>query len=200
MAFHHIRMATLQDAARILEIYNPYILNTCITFEHDPLTLPDFVKRMEDIIEIYPYIVYEVDGYIVGYAYTSCFNPRQAYAWDCSSSVYVDESYQDHGIGSTLYRTLFALCRSLGYRNIYAIVTKPNPISLAFHKSLGYKLEGEFDKAGFKFGQWLGISWLCKKIGDFSGPPKPIKKISEIDPSPYLNQYVIQPPQAPTPV
>lgn len=187
-----IRLATLEDAERILEIYNPYVINTCITFEYEPLTLPAFKERMMAIMERSPFLVYEQEGVIVGYAYTSASNPRAAYSWDCDSSIYLDPSYHGKGIGRALYKTLFLLMEELGYYNVYALVTSPNPVSLAFHQNLGFEMEGHHAKIGYKFGKWLGVSRLVKRIGDFEETPMPVRDYRNMDLQPILEAYLPQ--------
>ena len=66
-----IRFTTSADAERILEIYAPYITDTVISFEYDVPTPAEFSARVEEIRSRYPYLVYERDGAVVGYAYAS---------------------------------------------------------------------------------------------------------------------------------
>ena len=68
-----IRNATLEDAPRILEIYDYYVNNTAITFEYETPTLEAFQERMNRIMQCYPYLVIEKDGRIKGYAYAGPF-------------------------------------------------------------------------------------------------------------------------------
>lgn len=74
-----VRDATLEDAERILEIYNYYVKNTAITFEYDAPSLEEFQKRMETTMQRYPYLVILKDGHIEGYAYAGAFVGRAAY-------------------------------------------------------------------------------------------------------------------------
>lgn len=60
----NIRVATLEDAEKILEIYGYYIENTAITYEYEIPTLEEFKSRMIRIKEILPYLVAEKDGEI----------------------------------------------------------------------------------------------------------------------------------------
>lgn len=60
----NIRVATLEDAEKILEIYGYYIENTAITYEYKIPTLEEFKSRMIRIKEILPYLVAEKDGEI----------------------------------------------------------------------------------------------------------------------------------------
>lgn len=190
MAASIIRPATLMDAEAILRIYNPYIENSCVTFEYKPLSISAFRQRMEQVMASFPWIVYETDRRLVGYAYASPYHTREAYSWNCDSSVYVDKAYQDQGIGTTLYQNLFLILKEMGYYNVYATVTSPNPVSLAFHQQLGFQVEGTHENTGWKFGRWLGVTRLVKKIGDFSKEPRPLKNIQELDIPALLNIYM----------
>lgn len=181
MATKNIRLATLKDAEKILEIYNPFIKNTCVTFEYSTLCLEEFKERMNAILTQFPWIVYELDGIIIGYAYASPSHSRAAYSWNCNASIYIDPTYQGKGIGSLLYKALFSLVQEMGYYNVYAIVTSENPASLNFHKQLGFEIEAQHTNIGYKFGMWLGVTHLVKRLGDFSKAPDSIKTIHDIN-------------------
>ena len=49
-----IRFATPSDAAALLDIYSPYILNTAITFETIVPTVEDFAERIRNIFLVIP--------------------------------------------------------------------------------------------------------------------------------------------------
>lgn len=77
----NIRVAKKEDARAILDIYAPYVLSTNITFEYDVPSLEDMTNRICQTLDSYPYLVAEVQGQIVGYAYASSFHSRAAYQW-----------------------------------------------------------------------------------------------------------------------
>ncbi len=176
----NIRMATLEDAFRILEIYEPYILNTAVTFEYDPVPINVFQKRMESIMKQFPWLVYEVEGVIQGYAYCCPFHERAAFAWDCECSVYIDTKYQGNGIGSLLYKKLFQLVEAQGYYNIYALITTSNESSIRFHEKWGFQIDGNHKNCGYKFGEWHGLTFMSKQIRDLNTTPILVKSIHEI--------------------
>lgn len=68
-----IRPATEADAPALAEIYAPYVRDTAITFEYEPPTSEEFAARMRSTLAFYPYVVAELDGRPVGYAYASTF-------------------------------------------------------------------------------------------------------------------------------
>ena len=63
-----IRVATIEDAAALVEIYRYYVEKTAITFEYDVPTVEEFEKRIQTTLEKYPYYVVEEDGEVLGYA------------------------------------------------------------------------------------------------------------------------------------
>ena len=74
----------------------------------------------------------------------------------------------------------FSLLRLQGYFNIYAAISVPNEASLNFHKALGFKMIGAFEKAGYKMGNWHDVHWLqLQLIEHLHDPPEPLK-IGEI--------------------
>ena len=66
-----IRPVQLADAAAIRAIYQPYVTETAITFEVDVPTVPEFERRITKTLAQYPYLVAEVGGKVLGYAYAS---------------------------------------------------------------------------------------------------------------------------------
>ncbi|HHV10568.1 MAG TPA: N-acetyltransferase [Clostridiales bacterium] len=175
-----IRLATREDGAEILSIYEPYIMNTAITFETERLSLEDFQERMAKIQAQFPWLVYEADGRVVGYAYASYYRERAAYAWDCECSVYVSGEAQRKGIATKLYKELFDRLKEQGYRNVYAFITYPHDSSVELHRKFGFREVGIFHKTGYKLGTWWDLIVMEKAIGDFQ--PEPVRPVPVIKP------------------
>ena len=158
-----IRIATEADVPQILAIYAPYIENTTITFEYSVPSVEAFVKRFRSITAQFPWLVWEEEGKILGYAYGSAPFERDAYRWCAEDSVYLLPEAQGRGIGRKLCTALEKILFFQGYRRIYAIIAAENRESIIFHQKMGYRLLGEFPDAGFKFGRWVGIVWMDKE-------------------------------------
>ena len=159
-----IRSAVRADVPRLLAIYAPYIQKTCITFEYEVPSLKEFTARFDRITAKYPWIVWEEDGKILGYAYADTAFSRAAYAWDADLSIYLDESARGLGIGGKLYDALESTLARLGYHTLYAIITGENSASVHFHKKRGYQLEGTLCQTGWKFGAWHDVYWYAKRV------------------------------------
>ena len=177
-----IRIAEERDLPQILAIYAPFVLNTTYTFEYDVPTEEEFLARFHSITAQFPWLVWEEDGQILGYAYGSAPFARAAYGWSSETSVYVRPDAGGRGIGRGLYTALEQILAIQGYMRNYVIVTSENRGSLAFHEKLGYRTTGHMPGVAFKFGKRLGIVWMEKDL-----------KLSEIpskfpDTWPFLRQ------------
>ena len=157
-----IRLATEADVPVMLAIYAPYILTTTYTFEYEVPTEEEFLARFLTITEKFPWLVWEEDGEVLGYAYGSAPFERAAYSWCAEDSLYLRPEAKGRGIGKKLLLALEKLLQLQGYRKIYAIITSENTISLDFHRRNGYLFAAEMPNCGYKFGRWLGVTWMEK--------------------------------------
>jgi phosphinothricin acetyltransferase len=168
-----IRLATVEDAPKLLGIYRYYVESTAITYEYDVPSLEEFEKRIENVLKNFPYLVAEQDGTILGYAYASKFHERAAYQWSVEMSIYLDKDQKGNGLGRMLYEELEKRLKDQGILNLYACIGYPEKEdeyltydSVRFHEKMGYKLIGEFHKCGKKFDRWYNMVWMEKIIGE----------------------------------
>ena len=160
-----IRIATEADVPEMLAIYAPYILNTTHTFEYDVPSVEEFTQRFRNLTLQFPWLVYEQNGKILGYAYGSAPFARAAYRWCAEDSIYLAPEAQGQGIGTQLLSALEKVLFYQGYRRIYGLITAENKKSIAFNKKNGYVLRAELPDAGLKFGRWIGVVWMDKSAG-----------------------------------
>lgn len=168
-----IRSARPDDAATLLDIYAPYVLNTAISYEYDVPTLEEFTQRVAHTLERYPYLMAEEDGQILGYAYAGPLGTRAAYVHSCEVSIYVRRDVRRKGCGRALYQELERKLGQMGILNLYALIADPveddDPYltrdSEHFHARMGYQKVAELHKCGYKFGRWYNLIWMEKFIG-----------------------------------
>lgn len=165
-----IRPATEKDLPEILSIYAPYVENTTVSFEYDVPCLRSFTQRFYTITAQFPWLVYEEDGNILGYAYASAPYERAAYRWCAEPSVYLREAARGKGIAAQLYTVLEAILAEQGYVVLYALITAENAVSVRFHEKMGYCLQAEFPDCGFKLGRWCGLFWMEKRLKIVESP------------------------------
>lgn len=165
-----IRIANEKDLAQILAIYRPYVEESTASFEYVTPSTEAFTQRFKEITARYPWLVWEENGTVVGYAYGSAPFARAGYAWCAEASIYIRSDCHGKGIGKKLYTALETLLFAQGYQVIYAIVTDQNDGSIAFHRAMGYVQVAHLPNCCWKFGKSLGIVYLEKR-GDFVENP-----------------------------
>lgn len=182
-----IRIAAVQDAASLLEIYAPYVEKTAITFEYEVPSVQEFAGRIGHVLEKYPYLAAERDGEIVGYAYAGPFKERAAYDWAVETTIYVREDRKGTGVGRELYEALEHALFLQNILNVNACIAWPETEdehltknSVQFHEHMGYRLVGEFYKCGYKFGRWYNMVWMEKHLGEHKEPPAAVKRFEEV--------------------
>ena len=165
-----LRIATEADVPAILDIYTPYITDTTITFEYEVPTLEEFTRRFRTITADFPWLVWEENGEILGYAYACRPFERTAYSWCAEPSIYLKSAAQGQGLGRKLYRALEELLKYQGYQVLLALITGENSASVAFHERLGYEIVGELKRSGYKFGRWMSVFWMEKQLQIVQNP------------------------------
>ena len=163
-----IRPATKNDAADLARIYSPYVTGTSISFEEEPPSSNEIVKRVEDAVL---WLVCEVDGIVVGYAYAGTFNSRPAYRWSVEVSTYVESANHRTGVGSLLLDELLRQLRDAGFVNAFSGIALPNPASIGLFESRGFVQKALYESVGFKNGQWHDVGWWQLELRSPRVPP-----------------------------
>ena len=171
-----LRLATRADVSAMLEIYRPYVEADTASFEYETPSLAAFEARFDAITADFPWYAAEEEGEIVGFAYASRPFERAAYRWLAELSVYVRAESHGRGVGRALYGALERDLADMGYMSAWALVTKENAASVAFHERMGYRLMAEMPDAGYKFGRWLSVVWYRKDLRRAADPgPAPLR-------------------------
>ena len=168
-----IRVARVEDAAEILAIYAPVVKTTAISFEVDPPSLATMQQRITAILQTHPWLVYEHQEHICGYAYASRHRERAAYQWSADVTVYVHPEWRRRGVGHALYTSLLAVLRLQGFFNAYAGITLPNPASVGVHESVGFRPLGVYREVGYKLGAWHDVGWWSLALRPKVPDPEP---------------------------
>ncbi|USX28015.1 GNAT family N-acetyltransferase [Oxalobacteraceae bacterium OTU3CINTB1] len=160
-----IRPATPDDASAIVEIYNHYVATTVISFEERPVTPDEMAGRIRDVMATLPWLVYESEGTVLGYAYATKLRVRSAYRYSAETSVYVAPGQGGKGIGSALYTTLLEELRAREIHMAIGGIAQPNPASVALHERLGFEKVAHFKQVGRKFDRWIDMGYWELQLG-----------------------------------
>jgi phosphinothricin acetyltransferase len=182
-----LRPAVAVDAEALIAIYAPYVQKTAITYEYEIPSPAEFRRRIEIYSQKHPYLVAEVDGVPVGYAYASPLGSRPAFDWSVETAIYVREDCKGLGVGRALYEALESLLKEQGIRTMtaaIATVSHDDPYltnaSIQFHLRMGFTPVGTFHNAGCKFGRWYDLTWMEKAIGPYEENPPHPKSVGEM--------------------
>lgn len=154
-----LRPCTPDDAESICSIYNHYVLETVVTFEEAPVTTAEMRRRIVDVTAKFPWLVFERDGEVLGYAYASLWKERSAYRHSVESTVYLAPRASGKGIGTALYSSLLAELRGRRVHCAIGGIALPNQASVALHEKVGFTKIGHFREVGWKFGAWVDVGY-----------------------------------------
>jgi L-amino acid N-acyltransferase YncA len=159
MSHKIIRKVYIEDSQRVCEIYNHYVQNTCITFEEECVTPEEMARRIINITTAYPFLVYEMDGELLGYAYATRWKERAAYRFTAEVTAYVDKDHLGEGIGNQLLEELLERVKSSNIHILMAVIALPNDKSVGLHEKYGFKKAAHFTEVGFKQNKWIDVGY-----------------------------------------
>ena len=126
-----IRLACDDDAAAIADIYGPYVEQTRISFEEVAPEAAEICQRMSN--PLYPWLVAQDDGQVLGFANSSAFRARRAYRWTVEVGIYVAPEAKRRGIGRALFGALLDLLTAQGFVSAIGAIALPNDASVGIH-------------------------------------------------------------------
>jgi L-amino acid N-acyltransferase YncA len=164
-----IRQARADDGGAIAGIYAPYVINTPITFEEQAPDAVEMSRRVEETLKTFPFLIAQIDGTVVGYAYAGAHRTRASYRWSVDVAIYLGAAYRRLGIGKALYEALLPLLAAQGFIMAYAGITLPNGGSVGLHEAMGFTPVGVYRNVGFKLGSWRDVGWWERQL---ASPPE----------------------------
>ncbi len=162
-----IRPSLDADIPAIQAIYAHHVLHGTGTFETEPPTPADMAARRADVLgKQLPYLVLQVSGQVLGFAYANWFKPRPAYRFSVEDSIYMAGSASGKGLGKLLLTELLAQLERGGIRKAMAVIgDSANAGSIGVHRACGFTTVGVVKSCGWKFDQWRDIVMMEKTLG-----------------------------------
>lgn len=154
-----VRDATIDDVPALLAIHNEAVRTTTAIWDEDEVDLDDrrtwFVERQA---AGFPVLVAEVDGVVAGYSSFGPWRPKSGYRHTVENSLYVLAAHHGHGLASVLLDTLLLRAREAGLHRMMAMIESSNTLSIGLHERRGFRVVGQMDEVGTKFGHWLDLT------------------------------------------
>lgn len=160
-----IRDATAADVPGILTIYNDVLTTSTAIYREEPATLEAHHEWFRQRLAAgYPVLVATDAHGVAGFASFGDFRPWPGYRFTVEHSVHVRGDCRGRGVGGALMTPLLARARALGKHVMIAGVDADNLASQRFHERLGFERVAHFREVGFKFGRWLDLVFLQRRL------------------------------------
>ncbi|MFF7176929.1 GNAT family N-acetyltransferase [Streptomyces sp. NPDC008121] len=162
-----IRPAVPADLDAVAGIYTHYVRHTVITFEEIPPPVTAWRGRLDDLAERgLPFLVAELSGDIVGYAYAAPWRPKPAYRHTVENSIYLAPDHTGHGLGAALLDALLAAVAGTDVRQMIAVIADAGTdASIALHHRFGFTRAGRLTAVGYKHGRWIDTVLMQRPLG-----------------------------------
>ncbi len=156
-----VRSATPSDLAAVAAIYDEEVLTGISTFDTEPRPADYWRSRLHSTEAGDRFLVADDDGVTIGFACSSSYRPRPAYARTRETSLYLARQARGQGIGKALYATLLDQIRADGTHTAVAVIAQPNPASEALHVACGFERVGLVPQVGRKFDRWIDTAFYA---------------------------------------
>ena len=168
-----IRRAEPRDVPALLNIYNHYVCHSHVTFDVEPRTLEQRQAWFASFGQDGPHqcFVAASGADAIGWACSSPFKERAAYATSVETSVYLAPGEAGKGFGRRLYETMFDHLSRADVHRAYGGISLPNEASVRLHRNLGFVPVGTYREVGRKFGRFWDVVVYEKAL--VQSPSKP---------------------------
>jgi phosphinothricin acetyltransferase len=157
-----IRRATLDDAAAIAAIWNPYIRDTAVTFNPVEKSGPEVAQMIADRDRLGHATFVAVADDIIGFATYAQFRGGAGYATCMEHSILLAPAARGLGAGRGLITAICGHARSAGAHQMIAGVSAENPDGVAFHARMGFAEIARVPQAGRKFDRFIDLVLMQK--------------------------------------
>lgn len=151
------RLATLDDAEPIRQIYNLEVTTSVATFDLVPRSLEAQRAWQSARSGAHAVLVAEDAGEVVGFGSLSPWRDRPAYATTVEDSVYVHRDHHGQGVGKALLSELVSTAIAHGFHACMARIVGGHEASIALHLACGFEIVGTEREVGRKLNRWLDV-------------------------------------------
>ena len=153
------------DLEGVVAIHNDVLATSTAIFSHLPVTLEE--RRAwwrARAAQGYPILVARDALGVLGFASFGDFRAWPGYRFTVEHSVHVRADGRGRGAGTVLLTRLIARAAALGKHVMIGGVDAANTASIRFHERLGFEQAARLREVGHKFGRWLDLVFLQRRL------------------------------------
>jgi len=163
---HIVNAEIDRDLIAIQGLLNEVIATSTALYDYNPRPLEQVRQWMLDKISgnLPIKVAIGKDGLFLGFATFGPFRPHPAYKYTVEHSIYVSSHARGKGIGKALLQDIIAEAELREKHLLVAAIDAQNSASLKLHESFGFTRAGILKESGFKFGRWLDLILMQKRL------------------------------------
>ena len=160
-----LRDAEPGDLPAILAIYNEVILNSTAVYAENIVDLADRQTWFDARRRAgFPVLVAAAEGEVLGFGSFGDWRPWPCYAATVEHSVHVRADRRGQGNGRAIVAALIELAAAAGKHVILGGIDADNAASIDLHRSLGFEQAARHREVGRKFGRWLDLVIMERRL------------------------------------
>jgi len=148
-------------AEQILDILNDAICHSTALYDYKPRTITDMQTWFEVKNQHHYPVIGLVDDHntLLGFATYGTFRTFAAFKYTVEHSLYIHKDYRGKGLGKLLLQELIKHATAQNLHCLIAGIDATNTASITLHKQAGFTDCGTIKQAGYKFAQWLDLTF-----------------------------------------
>jgi phosphinothricin acetyltransferase len=155
---------TENDVELILPLYNHYIRETTATLDESEVDAEALGRRLVPDSPRFGTWKIVVDGRPVGFVSLGPYRPTRAYDGTAEVTIYLDPAWPGKGVGTQALAYVEYRAREREFHLLFASICAENAGSIRLFERQGYRECAHLHEAGRKFGRWLDVVGLEKRL------------------------------------
>ena len=159
--------AVEDDLPAITAIFNEVVATSTAIYRDDPFTPEDRAAWLaERRASGFPVLVArDAAGGVIAFGSYGTFRPTPGYRTTVEHTIMVDPAQRGSGLGTALVEALVAHATAAGFHIMVASIDAENVGSIRLHERLGFTEVGRMPEVAWKFGRWLELVLLQRRLG-----------------------------------
>lgn len=171
-----------EHGSSIRALYNKVIQESTANYDHEPYSMEYiqkwFASRAANGFPIIGILSDDPTPQLMGFATYDYFRGHGGYSRTVEHSLYIHHAHHGKGLGQLLLKQLIQAAAAQRLHVLVGVIDAENKVSLHLHEKLGFEMVGTLKQAGYKFGQWLDVTFMQLILPGSETPPNEAKSAS----------------------